>query len=244
MIRLALALAAVCVAMARPRDSADAGRRRSPPTFRTSSRRRRPPASTTPTIGPWEFFVGGGVAAFDCDGDRRPDLFMAGGAGPAALYRNRSATGRPAAVREGRPRPSRRGPDTGARRLSARHRQRRLHGPRRPPPRQQPPPQGRAGLHLRGRQPRLRLRRRQGLDDGVRGDLGGEPALPDAGLRQLCRPPCAGRAVGHLRRQRAAAPGARRRPGLRRSDPRSRPASARCRCSSPTGTSRARRRCG
>ncbi len=44
-------------------------------------------------IGPWEFFVGGGVAAFDCDGDRRPDLFMAGGSGPAALYRNRSETG-------------------------------------------------------------------------------------------------------------------------------------------------------
>ncbi|MCB1489860.1 MAG: VCBS repeat-containing protein, partial [Bauldia sp.] len=43
--------------------------------------------------GPWEYFVGGGVATFDCDGDRRPDLFMAGGSSPAALYRNRSATG-------------------------------------------------------------------------------------------------------------------------------------------------------
>ncbi|MCB1498866.1 MAG: CRTAC1 family protein [Bauldia sp.] len=45
--------------------------------------------------GPWEFFVGGGVAAFDCDGDRRPDLFLAGGTSPATLYRNRSATGGP-----------------------------------------------------------------------------------------------------------------------------------------------------
>ncbi len=43
--------------------------------------------------GPWEFFVGGGVAAFDCDQDRRPDLFLAGGAEPSHLYRNVSPTG-------------------------------------------------------------------------------------------------------------------------------------------------------
>jgi len=43
--------------------------------------------------GPTEFFVGGGVAVFDCDGDRRPDLFMAGGTNPVSLYRNRSAVG-------------------------------------------------------------------------------------------------------------------------------------------------------
>jgi hypothetical protein len=43
--------------------------------------------------GDFQFFVGGGVAAFDCDGDRKPDLFMAGGTNPAELFRNESPTG-------------------------------------------------------------------------------------------------------------------------------------------------------
>lgn len=43
--------------------------------------------------GPWEHFVGGGVAAFDCNGDRRPDLAIAGGSSPAELYVNQSKTG-------------------------------------------------------------------------------------------------------------------------------------------------------
>lgn len=43
--------------------------------------------------GPWEFFVGGGGAAFDCNGDRFPDLFLAGGKGEAGFYANRSQAG-------------------------------------------------------------------------------------------------------------------------------------------------------
>jgi hypothetical protein len=43
--------------------------------------------------GEFEFFVGGGVAAFDCDDDGRDELFLAGGTEPAALYRNESPVG-------------------------------------------------------------------------------------------------------------------------------------------------------
>lgn len=43
--------------------------------------------------GPWEFFVGGGGAAFDCNGDRKPDMLLAGGKNPAQLYVNESPVG-------------------------------------------------------------------------------------------------------------------------------------------------------
>ena len=43
--------------------------------------------------GPETYQVGGGAAVFDCNGDRLPDLYLAGGEGPASLLRNRSTIG-------------------------------------------------------------------------------------------------------------------------------------------------------
>jgi hypothetical protein len=47
--------------------------------------------------GPFRFATGGGVAAFDCDDDGRAELYLAGGAGPARLFRNASIVGAPLA---------------------------------------------------------------------------------------------------------------------------------------------------
>ncbi len=43
--------------------------------------------------GELRYAVGGGVAVFDCNDDGFADLYFAGGAGPAALFRNLSAAG-------------------------------------------------------------------------------------------------------------------------------------------------------
>ena len=43
--------------------------------------------------GDFQYFVGGGVAAFDCDDDGLAELFLAGGSEPAALYHNDSPIG-------------------------------------------------------------------------------------------------------------------------------------------------------
>ncbi len=45
--------------------------------------------------GAFQYFVGGGVAAFDCDDDGRSELYLAGGEAPARLLRNESAVGGP-----------------------------------------------------------------------------------------------------------------------------------------------------
>src|SRR2546423_1747501 len=48
---------------------------------------------TTTYGGDPAYATGGGVATFDCSGDGRPDLLVAGGGNPAALYRNTSPVG-------------------------------------------------------------------------------------------------------------------------------------------------------
>ncbi|HET7031334.1 MAG TPA: VCBS repeat-containing protein [Candidatus Limnocylindrales bacterium] len=43
--------------------------------------------------GPLAYFAGGGAAVLDCNDDGRPDLYVAGGTNPAALYTNDSSVG-------------------------------------------------------------------------------------------------------------------------------------------------------
>jgi hypothetical protein len=43
--------------------------------------------------GEFHFFVGGGIAVFDCNNDRLADLYVAGGSAPAGLYVNESEVG-------------------------------------------------------------------------------------------------------------------------------------------------------
>lgn len=43
--------------------------------------------------GEWQYMVGGGAAAFDCNGDGFDDVLVAGGEKPATFYVNRSARG-------------------------------------------------------------------------------------------------------------------------------------------------------
>lgn len=43
--------------------------------------------------GEWQYMVGGGASTFDCNGDAKPEIFMAGGTSAASLWRNESTAG-------------------------------------------------------------------------------------------------------------------------------------------------------
>nr|WP_319385229.1 CRTAC1 family protein [uncultured Roseibium sp.] len=89
--RLAFLAFAACFAMALPSKAEDPRGSVAPvPTFVEEARSAGIDHSYD---GAWEYFVGGGSAIFDCNGDRRPDLFLAGGKNPAQLFVNRSPTG-------------------------------------------------------------------------------------------------------------------------------------------------------
>ena len=133
--------------------------------------------------GDFQYFVGGGVATFDCNDDGLPDVYLAGGSGPAALFENRQPDRRGAPLRAGRE-PGHR-PRRGHRRLPARRRRRRHHRPRGAPGRRERAPARAGRLPLRARQRGAGPRRRQRLDGGVLGDLGGREHAADAGVRAV-----------------------------------------------------------
>ncbi len=137
--------------------------------------------------GDASYYVGGGVAAFDCNGDGREDLYFAGGSAPAGAVSEHERDQRRAPIRAGAV--TGHGPDCGDRRLPARCRQRRRHRHRRAAQRGRQRRSARARrLPVRGRRRPLRPGRRERLDSRVQRDLGGHECVADVRVRQLPRP--------------------------------------------------------
>ena len=181
--------------------------------------------------GEFPYFVGGGVATFDCDDDRRPDLYLAGGANAGRPVPQREPGRRRAAVREGL-RPGDR-PHARHRRLPDRHRRRRPDRPRGPSQRRERPPARPRRLPVRARERDLGLRRRRRVDRRVQRDVGGFGHAADPRVRQLPRPR---ERAANGRAPTASSCGRSRVDRRMRSRSRSDPATARSRSCSATGT--------
>ena len=161
------------------------------------------------------FEVGGGVAVFDCNGDGKPDIYLAGGSNPAALYRNDSPIG--GALRFTRlPDPA---TDltgvTGAYPLDIDGDGQ--VGPRGPAERRGDPPARPGRVPLRARERALVIRRRDRVLDRLQRHVGGLGGAAHAGPGPLPAPGRLGGAHPGLRRQRPA-PAGRGRDGLRPPD--------------------------
>ena len=148
--------------------------------------------------GGWEFFVGGGGTSLDCNDDGMPDLALAGGTAPAALYINRSEPNgafhfEPADLGI-EPRFAEKVLGIYALDIDGDHKDELV--------------LLRLGENIvlkgLGACTFERVDRAWGIDGGrswttaFRRHLGGRQPFPDPGFRQLCRPHRAGVALGHL----------------------------------------------
>ena len=190
--------------------------------------------------GDFQYFVGGGVATFDCNDDGLPDAVPRRRLGAGRALRERQPDRRGAPLRAGRE-PGHR-PRRGHRRLPARRRRRRHHRPRGPPGRRERRSCA-AWATAASSAPNeaLGARRRHRLDGGVRATWEGANTLPTLAFGRYVTSTPSGDATYTLPAQRAR-PARRLRHAATRAPIAARPrAGARCRCCSATGTAPAAR---
>jgi hypothetical protein len=86
-------VAALCVVLVGPAAASAAKPSKDLPRVPTFVEEAAAAGVTHTYAGGFEYYVGGGVAVFDCNADERPELYIAGGEEPAALFLNRSRKG-------------------------------------------------------------------------------------------------------------------------------------------------------
>ena len=186
--------------------------------------------------------TGGGVAVFDCDGDGRPDVYLAGGEHPAALFRNDSPRRRRRCG--SRPSPARAStstPVTGAYPLDVDADG--IATSRCCACGQSSALRGLGDCRFEPRERDVGRDADAGMDDGLQRHLGGRRHEADDGVRQLRAARRAGRGRFGVRATTSCSGRRRREPGTATRS-RCRPATARCRSCSATGTARVAGTCG